>query len=273
MQPPSVVIVASPYEAELCRRALVETGLRVVVVDAPDDEHGVIAIVRSERPLVLVVGLGLFGVEAVELVRSARAEQPALAIFLLGDREGQPSDEDQAVALGATRLFLRPIEVEALADAIEKRAVEAEVAGEVAEAMAEFDVRPPTIDAAPLVEESIVEIEADYGHGEAPPTPLARLELKRVPRETTEVMKGVIEVPAAAARVHEEAPGKVEATLEMDAAPEIEPPADPPPRQPFVATGATPSPSPVAAASAAAVIGRAATTAAASADPSAGASS
>ena len=61
----------------------------------------------------------------------------------------------------------------------------------------EFDVRPPTIDADPLVEESIVEMEADYGDDdeEAPESHqhLARIALRRVPREATEVMKGIIE--------------------------------------------------------------------------------
>ena len=69
---------------------------------------------------------------------------PKLPIFLIGDRDGELPDEDAAARVGATRLFLRPIDVDALADAIEKRAVEAEVAEDVAEAMREFDVRPPT---------------------------------------------------------------------------------------------------------------------------------
>jgi ActR/RegA family two-component response regulator len=190
VQPPSVVIAANPYEAEMCRRALVETGLRVVFAD---DTEGALLAVREEKPLVLVLALGILGADPLELVGTVRGEQPALSIFLLADREGQVPDEDAAARLGATRLFLRPIDIESLADAIEKRAVEAEVAGEVAEAMAEFDVRPPTIDAAPLVEEAIVEMEADY-EATPPPQPLARVALRRVP---TEVMKAVIEVPAA----------------------------------------------------------------------------
>ena len=99
-------------------------------------------LVRAEKPLVLVIALGIFGIDPLELLRAARAEQPALPIFLIGDRDGELPDEDTAARVGATRLFLRPIDVDALADAIEKRAVEAEVAEDVAEAMAEFDVRP-----------------------------------------------------------------------------------------------------------------------------------
>ena len=167
MQPPSVVIAANPYEAELCRRALVETGLRVVVAEGGE---GALEMVRVEKPLVLVIGLGIFGVEPLELLRDARGEMPGLSIFLLGDREGELPDEDAAAKVGATRLFLRPIDVDSLADAIEKRAVEAEVAEDVAEAMAEFDVRPPTIDAEPLVEEAIVEMEADFSDDEEAPS-------------------------------------------------------------------------------------------------------
>lgn len=175
----------------MCRRALVETGLRVVFAD---DSEGALLAVREEKPLVLVVALGILGSDPLEVVRIVRAEQPALSIFLVADRDGPAPDEDAAVRLGATRLFLRPIDIESLADAIEKRAVEAEVAGEVAEAMAEFDVRPPTIDAAPLVEESIVEMEADFEQDAEPRQPLARVALRRVP---TEVMKGVVEVPSS----------------------------------------------------------------------------
>lgn len=189
VQPPSVVIAANPYEAEMCRRALVETGLRVVFAD---ETEAALATVREEQPLVLVVALGILGADARELVKTARAEQPRLTIFLIADRDGDVPDEDAAAKMGATRLFLRPVAIDALADAIEKRAVEAEVADDVAEAMREFDVRPPTIDAAPLVEEAIVELEADYEETAAPQA-LARVALRRMP---TEVMKAVIEVPS-----------------------------------------------------------------------------
>lgn len=227
MQPPSIVIAANPYEAELCRRALVETGLRVVVAEGGE---GALDVVRAEKPLVLVIALGIFGVEPLELLRAARQELPRLPIFLLGDRNGELPDEDAAARVGATRLFLRPIEVDALADAIEKRAVEAEVAEDVAEAMRDFDVSPETIDAEPLVEEAIVEMEADYGDEdeEAPPRALAKIALKRVP---TEVMNGVIDVRASEPHV-EASVASVEATLEMEAdepTPEPQPPPERPP--------------------------------------------
>ena len=121
--------------------------------------------------------------------RRRAASMPKLPIFLLGDREGELPDEDAAATVGATRLFLRPIDVDSLADAIEKRAVEAEVAEDVAEAMREFDVRPPTIDAAPLVEEAIVEMEADYGADDAGGAAAGRwprCALERVPTEVDE---------------------------------------------------------------------------------------
>jgi DNA-binding NarL/FixJ family response regulator len=257
VQSPSVVIVANPYEAELCRRALVETGLRVVVAEGGE---GALEMVRTENPLVLVIGLGIFGVEPLELLREARGEMPALPIFLLGDREGELPDEDAAAKVGATRLFLRPINVDSLADAIEKRAVEAEVAEDVAEAMAEFDARSPTIDATPLIEEAIVEMEADFSDDEeAPPQALAKLALRRIP---TEVMKGVIEVPASRPRI-EASVAKVEMTLEMEAdeptpaphpvpdevrvaRPVAAPPVAPPPPAPTPVPGPPTAPPPIA---------------------------
>ncbi len=184
VQPPSVVIAANPYEAELCRRALVDTGLQVLVADGGE---GALEMVLKTRPLVLVVALGLLDVDSLDLVRDVRIGDSKLPIFLLGDREGEVRDEDAAARLGATRLFLRPIEIDALADAIEKRAVEAEIHDEVSEAIEEFSVRPPTIDAAPLVEESIVELEADYGDDESDDEPL-NAPPQRVPREPTQVL-------------------------------------------------------------------------------------
>jgi DNA-binding response OmpR family regulator len=246
VQPPSVVIAANPYEAELCRRALVETGLRVVVAEGGE---GALEAVRAEKPLVVVIALGIFGVDPLVLLQTVHAEQPKLPVFLLGDREGELPDEDAAARVGAARLFLRPIQIDALADAIEKRAVEAEVAEDVAEAMREFDVRPPTIDADPLVEESIVEMEADFGaddEQEESRRALAKIALKRVP---TEVLKGVIEVPASTPRV-EAVLDKVEATLEMDAdeptpAPQPLPPR-PLPDEARVAPPVEPAPATVA---------------------------
>jgi hypothetical protein len=222
VQPPSVVIAANPYEAELCRRALVETGLRVV--EAGDN---VLELVESERPLVLVLALGLYGVDPLELLSQARARFPSLPIFLVGDREGEVRDEDAAAKLGATRLFLRPVDSDALADAIEKRAVEAELAEEVSEAMAEFSVRPPTIDAAPLVEESIVELEAEW-EPEARGQQLAKIALRRLPRETTDL----VAVERTRARA-----GEIETRTELPPKAEPIPPLEvttpaPLPRQP-----------------------------------------
>ena len=242
MQPPSIVIAANPYEAELCRRALVETGLRVVVAEGGE---GALEAVRAEKPLVLVIALGIFGVEPLELLQAARVDMPQLPIFLIGDRDGALPDEDTAARVGATRLFLRPIDADALADAIEKRAVEAEVAEDVAEAMREFDVRPDSsghIDAAALVTEEIVELEADYGDDdeeEPPPQTVAKIALKRVP---TEVMKGVIEVPASKPHV-EASVDKVEAMLEMDAD-EPTPAPQPTPIEAPAATVSTPPEAP-----------------------------
>lgn len=165
MQAPSVVIAANPYEAELCRRALLETGLRLWVAE---EGEGALELVRAERPLALVVGLGLFASDSLALVRAARTEQPSLPIFVLGDRQGLPEEE----ARGITRLFARPLEVEALADAIERRAVEAELAAEVAEAMAA---------ALPSERDPVVEIEAEY---EA--APARRAALRCEPTERVE---------------------------------------------------------------------------------------
>jgi hypothetical protein len=198
----AVVIAANPYEAELCRRALADTGLRVEVAEGGD---GALEMVSSLLPIVLVVCDGLFCAEARELLQRARETHPALPLFFVGDREGDVG-HDHAAALGARRVFLRPIEIDAFADAVEKLAVEAELASEVAERLAEVraevpieiepnqiedaDVEPPPARAEAAggePAEVAVEIEAEFEERAAQ---LGRIALKRVPRE-----QPIIELP------------------------------------------------------------------------------
>jgi DNA-binding NarL/FixJ family response regulator len=152
VRPPSVVIAANPYEAEMCRKALAPTGLDVQLAD--DTEHA-IKLLSHARPLVIVVAAGWVHGEPRELIAQVRAIEQKVPLFLVSDRDGEFPDEDQAVRAGATRLFLRPVEVEALADAIEKVAVENELHNEVSDQLDEV------YDAADVGAE--VELEADFG--------------------------------------------------------------------------------------------------------------
>ena len=80
--------------------ALGETGLRVVVAEGGE---GALDVVRAEKPLVLVIALGIFGIEPLELLQAARVDMPGLPIFLIGDRDGALPDEDTAARAWARR--------------------------------------------------------------------------------------------------------------------------------------------------------------------------
>jgi hypothetical protein len=60
---------------------------------------------------------------ALKVLASVRRADSSLPVFLLVDRDGRVPDEEVALRLGATRLFLRPIEVRSLVDAIRRLAV------------------------------------------------------------------------------------------------------------------------------------------------------
>ncbi|HZS37880.1 MAG TPA: DUF4388 domain-containing protein [Polyangia bacterium] len=183
MQPP-VVIAANPYEGELCRRALADTGLEVQLAE---DRGHARELVQSARPLVVVIAAGWYHADALELIPELRELARDVPIFLLGDRDGAINDENAAAKVGANRLFLRPIEVDALADAIEKLAVEDELHGEVSAQLEAVSHAPPPGEPA-------VELEADYGaewevH---PATPVARAPTEVLPPATT-----AVEIPSA----------------------------------------------------------------------------
>ncbi len=138
MSPPLVLIVANPYEGELCRRALGDIGVRLVLAEGGE---GARDLLNGERPLVLIIADGLFSEDAKELIDLARARFAELPLFVLADREG-------AQGLDVQRTFLRPVAGEELADAVEKLAVAAE-AGQ-GEAATRF------------VEEPVLEIDAPF---------------------------------------------------------------------------------------------------------------
>src|SRR5262245_20455815 len=96
VQAPSVVIAANPYEAELCRRALAETGLRVSIAEGGD---GALDLIAAEKPLLVVVADALFCGDPKEILAALHKAHPTLPVFLLADREGEIPDEITAFGL------------------------------------------------------------------------------------------------------------------------------------------------------------------------------
>jgi hypothetical protein len=138
---PSVLIAANPYEGELCKKALAEIG---VPVELADSQAGALASAAARLPLVVIIADGWYDGDARELLVELRAAYAQLPLFLIEDRSSDIADEASAIRRGATRLFLRPIDAQALADAVEKLAVQAELATEVE---AQRELSPVTLDA------------------------------------------------------------------------------------------------------------------------------
>jgi hypothetical protein len=189
---PWVLIAANPYEGALCQKALADIGLRIEMADSIE---GALKQIGEARPVAIIIADGWYDGDARELlveVRSRDAQQP---IFLIEDRGSDIADEAAAVRRGATRLFLRPIEGEALADAVEKLAVEAELAGEVDEQIDAQREEKETVEMEALDEEDwkdrpSVKMKRAQLPPEPPPEPAA------VPRVHTEVLAGA-PIPAA----------------------------------------------------------------------------
>jgi hypothetical protein len=179
--PPTVVIAANPYEAELCRRALSETGLKIEIAEGGD---GLLEMVAEQKPLAVVIADGLFCGDMQDLLREVREKHPQTPVFLVGERGGDVPDEAAATWLGARRLFFRPIEVEAFADAVEKIAVEAELASEVSEQLEAVHAEDPP--------EEEVAMEAEF---EEEKPSLGRLRLKPQPR-----FEAAVELPVRRAQ-------------------------------------------------------------------------
>jgi DNA-binding NarL/FixJ family response regulator len=154
---PWILLVTTPYDGECCQEALRDGGLRVV---ASENAEATLDLLDRETPLLVLLALGLLGVDAIELLGLIRRRYPTLPVFLLADRDGQVPDEDTAIRLGAQRLFLRPMDGTALAAAIEKVALEAELSIEIGEELSQItDGAELTLAPGP-VPQSILQLES-----------------------------------------------------------------------------------------------------------------
>jgi hypothetical protein len=183
---PTVLIAANPYEGELCKKALADIGLHLESIDSI---AGALASIVAARPLVVIIADGWYDGDARELLVEVRSLDASLPIFLVEDRGSDIADEAAAIRRGATRLFVRPIQGEALADAVETLAVEAEMTEVVDEPLdtrtmeaysdVEWKDRPSVKQARPVLPDEAevgalprVQTEVLSGAAAAAPTPL-----------------------------------------------------------------------------------------------------
>lgn len=116
MSLPPVLIVANPYEAELCKKALAPTGIDVAITDGGDD----LPQLLPGKKLAVVVASGLYLSEADDVIRSVQSSAPEVPVLLLAD------DEHELSGIQVRQRFFRPVDAEELAHAIERIAVELE---------------------------------------------------------------------------------------------------------------------------------------------------
>ncbi len=124
MELPAIIVATNPYEGEICRRAFAEIGLDVVLAE---NGEGAVALVNARRPLAVVVGTGLVSIEARALIEALEQAAPGLVVFLVVDASEYSSGE-LGSGWGATRIFSRPIDPDAISDAVERLAIEVEAA-------------------------------------------------------------------------------------------------------------------------------------------------
>jgi hypothetical protein len=190
---PSVLIAANPYEGELCKKALADIGLRIEMVDSIE---GALKQIAESKPVAIIVADGWYEGDARELLVEVRSRDAQLPIFLVEDRGSDIADEVVAVRRGATRLFLRPIDAEALADAVEKLAVEAELAGEVDEQIDAQREGLGTVEMEAMDEEEWKDRPSVKMRRPPLPPVEPAPETAAVPRVRTEVLPGA-PIPAA----------------------------------------------------------------------------
>lgn len=98
--------------ADGLRRLLLSDGYQVT---AHDDPRQALAALGAGGFDALVTDLEMPGVHGVELVRAARALDPALLVYVVSAYTDSPAGLE-ALAAGATRVFAKPLDYDTLAD-------------------------------------------------------------------------------------------------------------------------------------------------------------
>ena len=128
MEIPPVLIVANPYEAELCRKALVPAGISVSISDGGED---LLEELAGDK-LAVVIASGLYMADADEVVRIVQKVAPDVPLLLIAE------DEHDLSEIAGRQRFCRPVDLDEFAHAIERLAVELE--GNAASVDAELDI-------------------------------------------------------------------------------------------------------------------------------------
>ena len=95
----TVLIVANAYEAERARRAVEKAGLGVLVADGGE---GALDLAREGAPSLVVLALGLYAGDAVDILDDLRVQNrvPRLPLIVIADAEASGDEVDAARARG-----------------------------------------------------------------------------------------------------------------------------------------------------------------------------
>jgi hypothetical protein len=110
------LIIANLYEAEVARRAVEKAGLRAVVSDGSEK---VLELYEKESPSLVVLALGLFAGDSVEVLSGLRGVGgPRVPLMVIGDPLGEDEESHAARVFGVDRWLPRPVDGEALRRAL-----------------------------------------------------------------------------------------------------------------------------------------------------------
>ena len=115
---PLILIVEdNPLDADMLSRRLLRKGYEVVV--APDGESG-ISLAEERRPDIIIMDMGLPGIDGWEATRRIRQSPLTAAIPVIGlSAHAMAEDRDRGLAAGCDCYETKPLEFDRLVAALE----------------------------------------------------------------------------------------------------------------------------------------------------------
>jgi two-component system, chemotaxis family, CheB/CheR fusion protein len=115
-----VIVEDNPDSRETLQHLLELSGYRVIA--AASGREGLMAI-KSERPEIAIIDIGLPGMNGYEVARELRADGAAKSYLVALTGYGQPSDRREALAAGFDEHLVKPLQPEQLARMLPNNAV------------------------------------------------------------------------------------------------------------------------------------------------------
>jgi CheY-like chemotaxis protein len=112
-----LIIEDNPLDADMLSRRLMRRGYEVIA--APDGETGV-ALAEARRPDLVIMDMGLPGIDGWEATRRLKASGATAAIPVVAlSAHAMAEDRSRGLAAGCDRYETKPLEFDRLLDALE----------------------------------------------------------------------------------------------------------------------------------------------------------